>query len=195
MQRSLVAFFALAALACLLSARGASAAESLHLHTRGREKVADKPNEFEIVDRQVAWDPQQTAIVICDMWDRHWCQGATRRMAEMAPQMNEVVDLARRQGVLIIHCPSSCMKLYKDTPERKLAQQAPKVETKVPLVREVVQDRSGQRAANCRSTIRTAAAIASRNARKPRSSLDAGRSPRSTFATGDAITDNDEAFY
>jgi len=77
--------------------------------------------------------PERTAIVICDMWDQHWCAGATRRVAEMAPRMNEVVAAARSQGVFIIHCPSDTMKFYAETPERKQAQAAPKAEPKVPL--------------------------------------------------------------
>ena len=39
--------------------------------------------------------------------------------------MNEVLEKARDQGVLIIHAPSSCMEPYKDHPARKRAQAAP----------------------------------------------------------------------
>src|SRR5690606_10195955 len=55
--------------------------------------------------------------------------------AQMAPRMNEVIRAARKQGVLIIHCPSDTMDFYRDTPQRRLAQQAPPAETKVPLQR------------------------------------------------------------
>lgn len=91
------------------------------------------------------WDPRQTAIVVCDMWDKHWCPTATERVGEMAPRMNEVLKAARSQGVLIIHCPSDTLDFYKDTPQRKLAQQAPVVPTKVPLERwcKIVPDREG----------------------------------------------------
>ena len=67
------------------------------------------------------------------MWNEHWCRGATRRVAEMAPRMNEVLAAARRQGVLIIHCPSDTMKYYAGTPQRKVAQQAAHLATKKPL--------------------------------------------------------------
>jgi len=56
-------------------------------------------------------------------------------VAEMAPRMNEVVKAARDMGMLIIHCPSDTMEFYRDHPGRKLAQQAPPVETKIPLER------------------------------------------------------------
>ena len=75
----------------------------------------------------------KTAIVTCDMWDKHWCKGATRRVAELAPRINDVITEARKQGVLIIHAPSRALEFYRDTPQRKLAQNAPKVETDVPL--------------------------------------------------------------
>src|SRR5262249_41503318 len=77
----------------------------------------------------------KTAIVICDMWDRHWCAGASRRVAEMAPRMNEVIKAARARGVFIIHCPSETMKFYESTPARQLAKSAPVVTPKVPLQR------------------------------------------------------------
>jgi putative membrane-bound dehydrogenase-like protein len=101
-----------------------SRAEDLSLHTRraGEEKV-------------VKWDPKKTAIVICDMWNQHWCKGATERVSEMAPRMNEVVKKARAEGVFIIHAPSETMKFYEGTPARKRAQAAPKVTPKVPLQR------------------------------------------------------------
>jgi len=111
----------------------AQAAEPLQL--KARQRVAAEPGAFQVVEKTLAWAPEKTAIVICDMWDQHWCRSATRRVGEMAPRMNEVVRAARDQGVLIIHCPSSCMEFYADTPMRKLAQQAPPATTKVPLQR------------------------------------------------------------
>jgi nicotinamidase-related amidase len=99
----------------------------LHLKARSRASGA-------VSEQTLQWDPRQTALVICDMWDRHWCAGATRRVGEMVGRLNDVANALRREGVLIIHCPSdTTMKFYKDTPQRKLAQQAPPVETKIPL--------------------------------------------------------------
>lgn len=68
------------------------------------------------------WNPKETAIVICDMWNEHWCKGATERVAEMAPVMNNVITTAREKGVLIVHAPSDCMGYYKNSPARKLGQ-------------------------------------------------------------------------
>ncbi len=120
----------------LLAAATTAPAEPLTLRARS-QKVApdDKKKQFKVVNSVLKWEPKETAVVVCDMWNQHWCKGATRRVGEMAPRMNEVIKAARDQGVLIIHCPSSCMEFYKDTPMRRLAQQAPKVETKIPLQR------------------------------------------------------------
>ena len=100
----------------------AHAASDLDLYTRTR--VPKDSNQGQVVHRQVRWSPERTALIICDMWNDHWCKGASARVAEMAPRMNEVVTAARKRGVLIIHAPSDVMEFYKDTPQRKRAQNA-----------------------------------------------------------------------
>jgi len=68
------------------------------------------------------WNPAETAIIVCDLWNQHWCKGASARIAEMAPFMNNVISIARNRGVLIVHAPSDCMAFYKNKPEHKLGQ-------------------------------------------------------------------------
>src|SRR5262245_42222439 len=94
-------------------------AEPLTLLTRSRARAGDDNQEWQILERTVQWEPRKTAIVICDMWNQHWCQGATARVAEMAPRMNEVIQVARKRGVFIIHCPSDTVKYYEETPGRR----------------------------------------------------------------------------
>jgi nicotinamidase-related amidase/type 1 glutamine amidotransferase len=106
---------------------------ALELQLRSRNLASQSTGRILPHLHQTNWDPAKTAIVICDMWNEHWCKGATRRVAEMAPRMNEVASAAREKGVLIIHCPSSCMDFYKDTQQRKLAQTAPQAATRRPL--------------------------------------------------------------
>ncbi len=106
---------------------------SLSLRLRSLQPAPGDPARYEPVDRPATWDAPHTAAVICDMWNQHWCQGATARVAEMAPRMNDVIKELRRRGVLIIHCPSGTMKFYEGTPPRKRAQSAPKVTPRVPL--------------------------------------------------------------
>jgi nicotinamidase-related amidase len=113
---------------------GAPASPKL-LTLQARTRVETKPGSgrFNAVTRPLAWDPTKTAIVVCDMWNVHWCQGATRRVAEMAPRMNDVLVAARNRGVLIIHCPSNTLKFYEGTEQRERARRAAPVATKVPL--------------------------------------------------------------
>ncbi len=165
--------------------------QMLTLHARRQVETAQGTGRYHSLTKPIEWDAKQTAIVICDMWDKHWCQGATRRVAEMAPRMNEVVAAARKRGVLIIHCPSDTMDFYKDTPQRKLAQQAPKVETKVPLERWCridpkregnlpIDDRDG--GCDCSPTCKNHKAWTRQIA-------------TIEIAEGDAITDSAEAYY
>src|SRR4051812_40464043 len=126
---------ALAILIPGLSTAEDAPAKKLSLTARLRIKGDGAAKHDTVQLQTLQWDPKQTAIVVCDMWDKHWCPTATERVGEMAPRMNEVLKAARSQGVFIIHCPSDTLEFYKDTPQRKLAQQAPVVATKVPLER------------------------------------------------------------
>jgi putative membrane-bound dehydrogenase-like protein len=93
---------------------------------RSRVERPAGSGQWHVLERNVDWPAQQTAIIVCDMWDQHWCKGATARVAEMAPRMQAVLQEARRRGVLIIHAPSDTMTFYQDHPQRRRAQQAPK---------------------------------------------------------------------
>jgi nicotinamidase-related amidase len=100
--------------------------EPLALTLRSRVEAPGLGGASRVVTRAAAWDPKRTAIIVCDMWDLHHCLNATRRVGELAPRMNRVLDEARRRGVTVIHAPSSCMDAYKDHPARKRAQAAPR---------------------------------------------------------------------
>lgn len=104
-------------LALTLSASAAETPLALSLQSRSAVGRAT------VVKEQ--WLPSRTAIIVCDMWDLHHCRNAVIREGEMAPRMNEVLEKARSQGVLIIHAPSSCMKPYEGTPARERAKSAP----------------------------------------------------------------------
>jgi nicotinamidase-related amidase len=108
-------------------ATGARAAD-LELKLRSRIERPETSSNFQVVTKTETWDPHKTAVVICDMWDRHWCKDAEARVGEMAPRMNEVVANLRDRGVLIVHCPGETMKFYSDNPARKATQAAPHAE-------------------------------------------------------------------
>ena len=68
----------------------------------------------------------KTAIIITDMWDKHWCAGATERVKQIALKMEPTLNEARRAGILIIHAPSDTMNFYAKEPGSLLAQNAPR---------------------------------------------------------------------
>jgi nicotinamidase-related amidase len=118
--------------AAVLMTSSASAADTLQLHLRSRTK-SPHGTQATVIERQVDWDPKKTAVIICDMWDDHWCKSAARRVGEMARPLNEVVKAARARGVFIIHAPSTCTGFYDGTQQRKLAKIARFSPTPVPL--------------------------------------------------------------
>lgn len=69
-------------------------------------------------------DPTKCAVVVCDMWDDHWCKSAAKRCAELVKQTEPVLKACRDKGMTIVHCPSDTMAFYKDHPARKRAQGA-----------------------------------------------------------------------
>lgn len=91
-----------------------------------RSRVMKDSTRFDLVYATEDWQSDQTAIIICDMWNKHWCPTATERVEELAPVMNQVVKAAREQGIFIIHAPSDVTDFYSDHPARKTAIQAPK---------------------------------------------------------------------
>ncbi len=98
----------------------------LGLHTRHYE--GDR-----CVEQTVRWNPGKTALVVCDMWDDHWCVGAARRVSELAGPMNDVIEGARRRGIFVIHAPSTTMEPYEGTAARRRAKNARFSKSPVPL--------------------------------------------------------------
>lgn len=103
----------------------------LVLQTRARQ--ADAAGIEQVVEGQTRWQASETAIVVCDMWDRHWCAGASRRVGIMAPRMNEVLDAARQRGVFIVHAPSDTITFYEGTLPRRRLQEAPAAQPPVAI--------------------------------------------------------------
>ncbi len=113
------------AAACLAAASADAA--GLKLNLRRQVETAPGSGQYETVEKAAEWDPRKTAIIICDMWNQHWCQGASARVAEMAPTMNQVLLAARRQGILIIHAPSDTLKFYEGWPQVSRVLNAPRI--------------------------------------------------------------------
>lgn len=114
----------------------------LRLTFRQRSETAPKSGVFKVAERTVDWNVSETAIIICDMWDDHWCKSCAQRVGVMVPKMNGVITAARNHGVMIIHAPSNTMDRYADTEYRKRMQQAKPAKTPVPILKRCTRDES-----------------------------------------------------
>ena len=106
-----------------------AAGGTIKLTKRSRVESTKTLGKFDIVQLEEGWNPKETVLILCDVWDSHHCLNAVKRLDEMVERMNQVTEKARSQGVFIIHAPSDCMNFYKDHSGRKLAMETPKAAT------------------------------------------------------------------
>jgi nicotinamidase-related amidase len=99
-------------------------AGTLRLTLRERREEPAASGKFTVTERGVDWKVAETAVIVCDMWDDHYCKLAAQRVGVMAPKMNDVLSAARGHGVMIIHAPSGTLDLYEGTPYRQRLKQA-----------------------------------------------------------------------
>lgn len=85
----------------------------LELTLQSQSETSAGSGRFHIKTRPEKWKPEETAIIVCDVWDLHHCLNAVRRLEEFAPRLNAVLKEARSRGVTIIHSPSDCMPAYE----------------------------------------------------------------------------------
>ncbi len=97
---------------------------TLQLKLRSREESTEQKDQWEEINFEQETPVAKTAIIICDMWDKHWCNGATERCEVIAQKMNKVVNAARDRGIQIIHAPSDTLSFYLDWPQRRRMQLA-----------------------------------------------------------------------
>lgn len=90
---------------------------SLTLRSQNKSEVGRE--EWLVQNNQVDWKANSTAIVVVDMWNRHWCQSATTRVGELAIPMNETLSAARELGFHIVFAPSEVTSFYKTSNARQ----------------------------------------------------------------------------
>ncbi len=103
------------------------------LHQRTRTEATKGSGVWKEGGKEVVWNASETVIIVCDMWDGHYCVSASERVADMVPRMNAVLTAARNHGATVIHAPSGVTYHYADMPQRKRMQQAKKVKPELPL--------------------------------------------------------------
>lgn len=106
---------------------------SLQLQLRQRVLKRDTAGyaDWQVVTTPKSFPTTELALLICDMWDKHWSRGATERADQLAPRINHLASSLRSLGVLIIHSPSDTMDRYADSPARLRALEFPTVRPEI----------------------------------------------------------------
>jgi nicotinamidase-related amidase len=112
--------------------RPAGAAD-LTVDLRSRVEAFKGSGEWRAVSLQQSLPAEKTAVLICDMWDKHWCKGATERVNGLVAKMAPFLESARKRGIQIIHAPSETMAFYQDAPQRKRILALAKIDPPPPL--------------------------------------------------------------
>jgi len=118
----------------LLSGSLWAGSELTKVRLRTRVEAFKGSGQWQAVEYEYELPVRQTALIICDMWDKHWCRGASARVEGLVLKAQPLLDRARRNGVLIIHAPSGTMEFYRDAPQRKAILAIPRVAPPAPLV-------------------------------------------------------------
>ena len=110
-------------------ARGAD----IPVNLRSRVEAFKGTGEFREVSLAQPLTVEKTAVLICDMWDKHWCGGATERVGGLVTKMAPFLESARKRGIQIIHAPSETMAFYQDAPQRKRILAIARIDPPAPL--------------------------------------------------------------
>ena len=99
--------------------------------------AADRPASLRVVSQRrdaqgarlrepIVLEPAKTAVVVIDMWDKHWCETYTARVARLVPRMNRALEAARKLGMCVVFAPSDVVDFYRDFAQRKAMQALPR---------------------------------------------------------------------
>ncbi len=74
----------------------------------------------------------KTVLLICDVWDTHWCADLRRRTESLAGRINDFTKIVRQLGGRVLHCPSETVdSYYGDWAQRKAMGSYPKARATV----------------------------------------------------------------
>ncbi len=76
-----------------------------------------------------------SALLICDIWDAHYCTSAAAGTERLAQMVDRVAGEFRSRGGQVIHSPSETMPYYGDHPARTWVTELPRAT--VPATRPV----------------------------------------------------------
>src|SRR5437660_692349 len=70
--------------------RGNTADDTLRLRLRTRVETFKGSGAWDEITLTKDFPVRETAIIICDMWDKHWCPSASKRCDALAQKMAAV---------------------------------------------------------------------------------------------------------
>jgi nicotinamidase-related amidase len=105
--------------AFLVGVAASSGDATRHLALRSRVELFRGSEQWSEVRVDYPFDPAKTALIVCDMWDKHWCSGANARVAVLVKKLEPVLETARSKGIIIVHAPSETMSFYANMPQRQ----------------------------------------------------------------------------
>ena len=85
---------------------------------RSRVELFRGNDQWTEVSGSYPFNPNKSALIVCDMWDKHWCSGANVRVAALVNKIEPVLTAARKKGIIIVHAPSETMPFYAKAPQR-----------------------------------------------------------------------------
>jgi nicotinamidase-related amidase len=104
---------------------------SVRLRRRRLVQNASGYTVWQVEEEPRTLDASKTALVLCDVWDRHTCRGAEERLEKLLPGIQQLATAMRQRGALVVHAPSDTRdydSLYGNTPARQRVFDCPQVE-------------------------------------------------------------------
>jgi len=108
-------------------------AADLSIELRSRVEPFKGTGDWQEVRLQQRLATEKTAVIVCDMWDKHWCRGATERVSGLARRMAPFLEAARKRGIQIIHAPSETMAFYQNAPQRQRMLTMSRIDPPAPI--------------------------------------------------------------
>jgi nicotinamidase-related amidase len=140
-------FLLVAAVTCAGFACWSAESTVYHLTLRSRVQLFRGSADWSEAQIDYSFDPAKSAVIVCDMWDKHWCRGANARVAELAKKLQPVLEFSRSKGMIIVHAPSDTMQFYANMPQRlrmlKLPSFAPPKEVQISAPALPIDDSDG----------------------------------------------------
>lgn len=101
----------------------AAGARDFTLEVQRRQAAGNDDAQVLLAKEKI--QPRKTAVVVIDLWDRHWCETYTARVANLVPRMNQTIAAARKLGLQIVWAPSDVAEFYRDHPQRQAMMAIP----------------------------------------------------------------------